>query len=310
MAFDYPRWSKLPYTGEKNPPKNPEEPLAGSWPLIFLKRDGMGWFTDPLGNPIPRVKDPNSIDWKEQLKQVQRTLADLSPVEQLIADYWGTGHVTKQWTPIIDRLIDTYTIYRSALPPLSLATPEAGRILAITQGAINDALILCWAVKYRYDAARPNQQDHDLPTYLCTPRHPTYISAHAIVGGVVSEVLIHFFPAEKERLQELAEQCAIARVYGGVHYPIDSSEGLRLGRAIGRMLADYFTIQTDAAGNSVDRQFTEDRNAELPPGPFPFEQAIPYPFVNFCQSAVIEESIVDRIVKFFLRIFKRRIDNP
>jgi hypothetical protein len=304
MFTDYPRWSELPYTGEKTPPKNPEEPYAGTWPLIFLKRDGKGWFTGPLGDPIPKVKDPNTINWKAELKEVQETLANLTPRQQLLANYWGTGHVTKQWTPIIERLIDTYTVFKTPLPPISLTTPEAGRILALTEAAVADATVVTWAVKYGLDVARPNQQDQNLPTYICTPRHPSYVSSHAVAAGVYSEVLSYFFPAEKDRLRELAEECAISRLYGGVHFPIDGTEGLRLGRAIANSLIPFFASQTDGRGKPVDEPFTKDRNAILPPDGYPYEQAIPFDFKEECQSAVFEESLFDRIVKLLLRFFR------
>lgn len=289
MEVNYPRWSQLPYTGEKSPPSNPEEPLAGSWPLIFLKRDENGWFTDPMGDPIPQVKDPNTIDWASELQVVRETLESLTPEQKVLAEYWGTGHVTKQWTPIIDRLIDTYTIFETPLPPFSLSTPRAGRILALVQGAINDVLIVCWAIKYKYDVARPTQQGNPLPTFLCTPRHPSYISGHSIVAGAAAELLSYFFPNDRDRLQELADECAISRVYGGVHFPIDSSEGLRLGRSIGKSLADFFATQLDSSGNPVDMPFTQRvSNPELPPDGYPVKQAIPFDFIEACQSATIE----------------------
>ena len=303
LLFNYPRWSRLPYTGESTPPNNPEEPLAGSWPLIFLKRDGKGWFTGPLGDSIPQVKDPNTIDWKSQLKVVQETLANLTVEQQIIADYWGTGQATKQITPIIDRLIDTYTIFKVGIPPESISQPRSARVLALTQAAIQDAVIVCWFVKFKYDVARPNQQDHNLPTYLCTPRHPSYISGHAVIAGVAAEVLSYFFPAERDRLNELAEEDAISRVYAGVHFPIDSSEGLKLGRAIGRSLIKYFKTQVDADGNPVDQPFTDNRNADIPPGCYPYEQAIPFDFAEECQSTTLEVPLLDRITKFFLRLF-------
>lgn len=293
MVLNYPRWSQLPYTGEKTPPKNPEEPLAGSWPLIFLKRDGNGWFTGPLDDPIPQVKDPDTIEWKNELKVVRRTLENLTPEQQRLADYWGTGNVTKQISPIIDRLIDTYTIYKTKIPPKSLSTPRAARILALTQAAIADAGIVTWTIKYEYDVARPNQQDHYLPTYLCTPRHPTYVSGHSVSMGVAAEVLGYLFPIECVRLQALAEECSAARIYAGVHFPIDTSEGLRLGRAIGKSLVNYFSTQENSEGNPVDQPYIEDRNPVLPPDGYPYKQAIPFDFIEACQSTVFKAPSID-----------------
>ncbi|MEN8698397.1 vanadium-dependent haloperoxidase [Bacillus infantis] len=301
---DYPLWFKLPYTGEDSPPDNPEEPLAGTWPLIFLQRDGKGWFEDPFGNPIYRVKDPCTIDWDEQLRIVKETLDNLTPEQQLLADYWSTGQVTKQITPIIDRLIDTYTIFEVKVPPISMSTPQAARILALVQSAISDAGVVTWAVKYRAMVARPTQQADYLPTLECTPRHPSYVSGHAVAIGVAQEILSYYFPPEKERLEQLANDCANARLFAGVHFPIDNSEGLKLGRSIGRSLAAFFSTQEDALGNMVDRIFTEDRNPILPPGGYPCRQAIPFDFEQFCQSATFEPPLWDKIKQYFICLFK------
>lgn len=303
MNYKYPRWSQLPYTGEKTPPENPEAHLAGTWPLIFLKRDEKGWFKGPLGDPIPKVRDPNSIDWDEQLEKVRKILANLTVEQQFLADYWAMGHVTKQITPIIDRLIDTYTLYRTKIPPVSMSTPQAARILALTQAAIQDAGVVTWAIKYHYDVARPTQQAQNLPTYVCTPRHPSYVSGHSVAMGVTEVVLSYFFPEERDRLRELAEECSSARVYGGEHFPIDTIEGLELGRAIGESLVKFFSTQVDAKGNPVDRQFSG-QNPFIPPGCYPYKQAIPYDFVEECQSARFEASTWDKIKKFFIKIFR------
>ncbi|WP_052728615.1 phosphatase PAP2 family protein [Domibacillus tundrae] len=248
----YPPWSQLPYPGEASPPSNFEhgEPFNPSWPLVFLKRDENNWFTDPAGNPLPQVKHPTTIDWDSELKLVQKTLKNLTTKQKALAEYWGTRHVTKQWTPIMDRLIDIYATLQIPFPLVSSSAPGDGRILVLIPGAINDALIVCSTVKYRYKVARPNQLGHPLLTFLSTPRQPSYISGHSTIAGMLAELLSCFFPAKRNQLQKLAEECASSRVYGGVHFPIDSSEGLRIGRAIGRSLASYFSKQLDAIDKS------------------------------------------------------------
>jgi hypothetical protein len=40
------------------------------------------------------------------------------------------------------------------------------------------------------------------------------------------------FPSERTRLAGLAEQAAISRIYGGIHYRFDADVGLALGRRI------------------------------------------------------------------------------
>ncbi|PTX59058.1 PAP2 superfamily protein [Melghirimyces profundicolus] len=185
---------------------------------------------------------------------------------------------TKQWTPIIDRLIDTY----------GFSPPRAARVLAATQAAINDAFVVVWYLKYLWDVARPNQLDRSLATILCTPRFPAYLSGHAVMAATAAGVLSHFFPPESKRLHELARECAISRLYAGVHFPVDNNQGLRLGRQIGNIAVNILRKQRNSAGKRIDGLNLEDRNADLIPPPY--RQAIPFNFDESCQSLVRDTS--------------------
>ncbi|PAB57760.1 vanadium-dependent haloperoxidase [Anaeromicrobium sediminis] len=253
-------WSQLSYAQEKRVPPA-EDPTSGSWPTYFLKRDKFGKFIDDEGNTIAfAIRQPDSsIDFEgRQLDEVKKTLKYLTKRQELIATYWGTGPATKQWTPIIDILIDTYEI----------TAPRAARILAATQGALNDAFAVAWYFKFRWNIARPNQLDQDLISYLPTPLHASYPSGHATVAGCAQIVLSYFFESESARLKELADQCAISRLYAGVHFPIDNSEGLRLGRQIGKLVVEQLDKQYDSDLSHIDYPILENRHAKLPPPPY------------------------------------------
>lgn len=134
---------------------------------------------------------------------VEQTLENLTPTQIEIARYWGDGPPTKQFTPIIDRLVDTY----------GFSASRSARVLAAVQAAINDVLAVTWYYKYLWDIARPDQLDQNLASLLCTPKFPTYPAGHAVVAGCAQVLLSYFFPPEAERLKELAEQCALSRLY-------------------------------------------------------------------------------------------------
>lgn len=266
-------WNELPYAGERRLPI-PLDPTAGSFPTFYLGRNERGDFTDPAGNPIAfEIRSPFQIDFEgEQLPQVKQTLQNLTPNQIAIAEYWGAGPATKQWTPIIDRLIDTY----------DLTPVRAARVLSAVQSAINDTFVVVWFLKYQWLIPRPNQLDQTLRTIICTPKFPSYPSGHASVSGTAQVVLSYFFPPEADRLQALAEENAMSRIYGGVHYPVDRTEGLRLGRQIGRIVVDLLSSQRDRDMVRVDDLITEDRNADLPPPPY--RQVIPFPRERECTS--------------------------
>lgn len=272
MKANYQLWTNLPYAGETKPPTNPDEPTAGFWPLYFFRLYKSGLVTDLIGNPIVlQIKNPNLIDWQKQLKTVQSTLQNLNQQQIELARYWGTGVASKQWTPVIDRLIDTY----------GLSAPRAARILAAVNASMNDAFVIVWYLKYKWLVARPNQLDSTLASILCTPRHPTYPSGHATISGCASVVLSYFFPGEKERLKRLAEECALSRLYAGVHFQADDDQGLRLGRQLGRLIVKHLRTQKYLR-KSIDAIELPQKSTELPPPPY--EQVIKFEFSAKCES--------------------------
>lgn len=259
------KWSEIPYPGECRPP-NGLDPYAGSWSTYFFRRNENGLLTTLDGDPVCfDIQNPNKINFYKSLLFVRRVLKNLTPQQYRIAEYWGDGPATKQWTPIIDRLIDTY----------GFSPARAARVLAAVQSGINDAFVITWYFKYIWDVARPIQLDQSLATAICTPYFPSYPSGHSVISGTAEVILSYFFPPEEDRLRELAEECSISRLYGGVHFIEDLTEGLRLGRQIGKIVVDELSRQSDIDNNPIDIQITEDMHAELPPPPY--EQVIPFP---------------------------------
>jgi len=148
------KWSLLSYTNTQRVP-DAEEPNSSSWNMYYFKKDVEGNYIDSKGSVVAlKIRRPDSsIDFQgEQLEIVEDTLQNLTRHQKKVAEYWGTGPATKQWTPIIDSLIDTYKI----------TAPRAGRILAAIQSAINDAFIIAWDYKFKWDVPRPNQLNQKL----------------------------------------------------------------------------------------------------------------------------------------------------
>lgn len=172
-------------------------------------------------------------------------------------------------------MIDTYGV----------TAPKAGRILAATQSALNDAFVVAWYFKFLWNIARPNQVNRNLVTVLCTPNHPSYPSGHAVIAGCAEVVLSYFFRGERKQLNILAVECANSRLYAGVHYPIDNWEGLKLGKQIGEIAVNELSNQTTLDGKPIDKSYTQNLNAKLPPPPY--KQAIPYNRDMDCSSYTI-----------------------
>ncbi|MGE5630734.1 MAG: hypothetical protein ACM3TR_06495 [Caulobacteraceae bacterium] len=143
------KWSELPYAGECRIPQG-LNPGADSWYTFFFRRNEANFFTTLDGKPVSfEIQHPDNFNFDKSLLGVKNVLKNLTPSQRQIAEYWGDGPATKQWTPIIDRLLDTY-----GLSPVS-----AARVLAAVQAGINDALVITWYFKYLWDVPRPNQLD-------------------------------------------------------------------------------------------------------------------------------------------------------
>lgn len=78
---------------------------------------------------------------------------------------------------------------------------------------------------------------------LVTPPFPSYVSGHSTTSGAASTVLAAFFPAQAGTLMAMAEEAAISRLYGGIHFAIDNNAGLELGRRIGAVAVDTYRVK-------------------------------------------------------------------
>lgn len=59
-------------------------------------------------------------------------------------------------------------------------------------------------------------------------------------------MLAAFFSERAGEVKASAEEAAMSRLYGGIHYRSDNDEGLKLGRAIGRRVVER-SLGRDAA---------------------------------------------------------------
>jgi hypothetical protein len=65
-----------------------------------------------------------------------------------------------------------------------------------------------------------------------------------VIEGAWATILEASFPSERDRLEQLAEEGAMSRLYAGIHYRFDKDAGLALGRAVAAkaLAADLATV--------------------------------------------------------------------
>jgi membrane-associated phospholipid phosphatase len=113
---------------------------------------------------------------------------------------------------------------------------DAARVLALMNVGATDAVIACFEAKYHYWSIRPSQADTTivLATDVTLPNFPSFPSGHACSAGAFDASLGHFFPDERTQFTRIAEEQAMSRLYGGIHYRFDNDGGLALGRIVAR----------------------------------------------------------------------------
>ena len=116
--------------------------------------------------------------------------------------------------------------------------PAAARIYTVLNTAFHDAIIAIMDAKYAYWGIRPSQYDSTYKPLLQTPPFPGYPSGHAAGAGTSSAVLEYFFPDDANEFRQIAQDCADSRFYAGIHFRSDNEIGLRMGRDMGKYIAE------------------------------------------------------------------------
>jgi PAP2 superfamily protein len=178
--------------------------------------------TDEL-RPVPPPAF-GSAEFNAALTEV-RQISDTRTAEQIaIAQYWHVNQSPNSvaaWNGIVRDLIVTH--HRS--------DAEAARLMFLCYSAYWDGLVGSHEAKYHYWVIRPSQADPGITLPISLPNHPSYPSNHAVIEGAFAAVLEAAFPSERDRLEQIAEEGAMSRLYGGIHYRFDKDAGLALGRA-------------------------------------------------------------------------------
>ena len=200
------------------PPAPPVGVLFGKARPYFLRSGDQ--FRPP---PPPAFGSPAYLAALAEVRQI----SDTRTAEQdSIAKFWalpaGTYAPPGYWNAEAARLIGQY----------HLGERQAVRVFALMNRVGFDAIIASHDAKFTYWFIRPTQADPAITLAVGLPNFPSYPSNHATISGAMTTVLGAIFPREATRLNGLADQAALSRLYAGIHYRFDNETGLRLGRTI------------------------------------------------------------------------------
>lgn len=233
--------------------------------------------------PPPFSLDKGSVFYKE-LKEVYDISNEITKKgdtseEIAIAQFWDCnpyvsvtrGHLmfaTKKITP------GAHWIGIVKIATKKTGSDFAKTLFAYTKTsmAIADGFISCWDEKYRSNLIRPETLinahiDENWKPVLQTPPFPEYTSGHSVVSGAAGVALTNIFgdnfafdddtevpyglPVRSfTSFEAAADEAAISRMYGGIHYRKAVDVGVKQGRDLGKFLMDNLNMKNDVQNTS------------------------------------------------------------
>ena len=235
------------------------EPYWGSMRTLAI--DSSSQFAPPL--PAVYSLDSSS-EFYQQAREVYLTGINLSQEQRAVALFWDcnpffvntSGHLvfaTKKLSPGGHWISIAGIASRNRKCDL-MQTLAAYTFTAI---ALYDGFISCWQEKYKSNYIRPetfinSHIDEGWRPLLQTPPFPEYTSGHSVISNAAATVLTRLFgssfsfaddtevpyglPVRKfSSFSAAADEAAISRLYGGIHF----RSAVMNGQAQGKALGDY-----------------------------------------------------------------------
>jgi len=140
---------------------------------------------------------------------------------------------------------------------------ENARLFALLNIAMADAAICAWDAKYTFHFWRPvtaiafAEPELNWASFIVTPPFPDYVSGHSTFSAAAATVLALFYGTEDlpftigsdflpgvyrsfPTCLDAAEEAAVSRLYGGIHFRSANEDGLQAGINIGEWAATHY----------------------------------------------------------------------
>jgi hypothetical protein len=224
-------------------------PLLPCWGQLrpFILSDGGECSADT--HPM-YSEDPQSVFY-QQAWEVYEAVNQATPEQLAIVHFWA-DNPRQTGTPPGHSI----SILSQILVQKGATLDTAAEAYARVGIAVADSFIACWKTKYDYNLLRPITYIHsvigdmDWNTVVSTPPFPEYTSGHSVQSAAAAEVLTGLFgeltftdhthnslgyaPRTFTSFYAFAEEAAISRLYGGIHYRAAIENGLAQGTCIGQ----------------------------------------------------------------------------
>ncbi len=200
--------------------------------------------------PPPTYSEEEGSAFRAEAVEVLEVGQALTAEQEAVARFWSDD-------PMLSPTPPGHWIFiaQSILDEQEDDLDRRVEVLAKLSVAMADAFIGCWHEKFRWNLIRPvtyirAHLDPGFEPLLITPPFPEYPSGHSTQSGAAAAVLTDLFGegfAFTDRTHEddglparsypsfwaAADEAAMSRLYGGIHFRSAIEQGLEQGRCIG-----------------------------------------------------------------------------
>lgn len=224
---------QIPWISQEVPARPPMLPLFGQVEAWMMAPSDV---TNVLPPPPPSTSSP---------QMQQETAAVKSAVENITRDQLATVYKWNDGANSVTPPGHWNAIAVAYISKAQFSEVRAARTLALLNMALHDSAVACWNAKYAYFNPRPSQMDPSIKVLIPLPNFPSYVSGHSDFSAAASDVLDYIFPTNNGYFDTQAQEAAMSRLYGGIHYPSDIKYGLSQGKQVGDFTVNF--AKTDGA---------------------------------------------------------------
>lgn len=227
----------------------PTDPEAANWKPWVLTSNSQ--FRPP---PPPAY---NSAGFRTAAQELIEMKKNLTEEQKRIVKFWEGAMGTVQPGGITMGV--AMGDIEKAMAEGDVATrwtiPQAARAMAMLNVTLADGGISVWDAKYFYWYPRPENAirstglDRTWDPFVPTPFFPAYPSGSAGYAGGGEGIMAHLFPERAAEFKARAEEQALSRLWGGIHWRFDevSIDG---GREIAKLVIDKVKGDTVGGGQT------------------------------------------------------------
>ena len=173
-------------------------------------------------------KNPTNDQTLKELKTVKEMVAKRDErIMQQIA-YWDAGAPSYRWNQLAYRIVG----------PELFTKKDGGKFwyspMAWMNIAIYDATVAALKAKPAHHRKRPYQVDASIKPAVMVAQDFSYPCEYSATAAAASTVLSYFFPELSDSIMKLAKEASQSRVYAGVQFPSDVTDGWKLGEQVAK----------------------------------------------------------------------------